>query len=104
MAAGTPPRVSESALLFSVQDSVICPKLSQGVNDLNEEYAGAPGWLGWLSVLTLDFSSGDDTMVHEFEPHIGLWVDSVEPAWDSLSLYPSPVSAHTYSFSLSQNK
>ena len=34
--------------------------------------------------LTLDFSSGHDLMVCEIEPPIG--ADSVEPAWDSLSL------------------
>ena len=34
---------------------------------------------------TLDFGSGHDLVVHEFEPHVGLWADSVEPAWDALS-------------------
>ena len=42
--------------------------------------------------LTLDFSSSHDLTVHEFEPHMGLCADSVEPSLDSvsLSLYPSP--------------
>ena len=35
--------------------------------------------------LTLDFGSAHDLMVCEFEPHIGLCADNVEPAWDSLS-------------------
>ena len=35
--------------------------------------------------LTLDFSSDHDLMVREFEPCIGLCVDIVEPAWDSLT-------------------
>ena len=35
--------------------------------------------------LTLDSASGHDLMVHEIEPHIGLWAEGVEPAWDSLS-------------------
>ena len=35
--------------------------------------------------LTLDFSSGHDLRVREFEPHTGLCADSGEPAWDSLS-------------------
>ena len=35
---------------------------------------------------TLDFNSGHDLMVHEFEPRVGLCADSVEPAWDGLSL------------------
>ena len=34
-----------------------------------------------------DFGSGHDLiMVHELEPRVGLCVDSMEPAWDSLSL------------------
>ena len=37
----------------------------------------------------LDFSHGHDLVVHGFKPHIGLCADSVEPAWDSLSL-PAP--------------
>ena len=43
---------------------------------------------------TLDFSSGHDFTVCEFEPHVGLHADVVESAWDSLSL----------SLSLSQDK
>ena len=43
---------------------------------------------------TLDFDSGHDLTVLEFEPHVGLRAgDSVEPARDSLSpsfLCPSP--------------
>ena len=34
---------------------------------------------------TLDFGSGHDLTVREFEPCMGLCADSVEPAWDSLS-------------------
>ena len=34
---------------------------------------------------TLDFSSGRDLAVREFEPRVGLLADSAEPAWDSLS-------------------
>ena len=33
----------------------------------------------------LDFSSGHELAIPEFEPHTGLHVGSVEPAWDSLS-------------------
>ena len=47
---------------------------------------------------TLDFSSGHDLAVGEFEPHSGLCDDSAEPAWDYLSL-PLP-----HSYALSQNK
>ena len=35
---------------------------------------------------TLDFGSGHDFVVCEFEPLVGLCADSVEPPWDSLSL------------------
>ena len=44
--------------------------------------------------LTLDFGSGHDLAVLEFEPCIGLYADSVELAWDSplsFSFYPSPL-------------
>ena len=36
--------------------------------------------------LTLDFGSGHDLMVRGIEPRVGLCADSVEPAWDFLSL------------------
>ena len=35
---------------------------------------------------TLDFRSGHDLTVFEIETHVGLFVDSMEPAWDFLSL------------------
>ena len=35
---------------------------------------------------TLDFGSGHDLTVRGIEPHSGLCADSIEPAWDSLSL------------------
>ena len=38
---------------------------------------------------TLDFGSGHDFTIRGFKPHIGLCADTVEPAWDSLSLSPS---------------
>ena len=34
---------------------------------------------------TLDFGSGHDFMVHGIESCVGLCIDNVEPAWDSLS-------------------
>ena len=47
-------------------------------------------WGVWVNQLvkhlTLDFGSGHDQMVGEFQPGIGLCADSAEPAWDSLSL------------------
>ena len=35
---------------------------------------------------TLDFSSGHDLTIHGFELQVGLYANSVDPAWDSLSL------------------
>ena len=35
---------------------------------------------------TLDFGSGHDLTVREFEPRVGLCADNTEPAWDSQSL------------------
>ena len=52
--------------------------------------------------LTLDFGSGHDLMVCEFEPHIGLCADSEEPARDSLS--PSLSALPLLSFSQNTNK
>ena len=58
----------------------------------------------WVAQLvkhpTLGFGSGRDLMVHQFKPHIGLHAESVEPAWESLTLSTPPLLTH----SLSQNK
>ena len=55
---------------------------------------------------TLDFGLGHDLVVREFKSQVGLCADSVEPAWDSLSLSLSlSLSAHPLlTFSPSQNK
>ena len=55
---------------------------------------------------TLGFGSVHDLTVCGFEPCIGLCADSVEPAWDSLSLLLSLplLCSHSLSLSLSQNK
>ena len=58
----------------------------------NDALVGAPGWLSRLSV---DFGSGHDLMVREFEPCIGLCAVSSEPGTCfrfcvSLCLCPSP--------------
>ena len=39
---------------------------------------------------TLALGSGHNLMVLEFEPRAGLCADSVESAWDSLTLCPAP--------------
>ena len=60
----------------------------------------------WVAQLvkhpSLDLSSNHDLTVHRFKFCIGLCTDSVEPAWDSVSLpfCPSP----TCSLSLKINK
>ena len=54
-----------------------------------------------VKCLTLDFSSGHDLAVLEFELRVGLLGGSVEPAWKFLSPSLCP-SLHT--LSLSQNK
>ena len=33
-----------------------------------------------VKCLTLDFGSGRDLAVREFEPHVGICADSIEPA------------------------
>ena len=53
---------------------------------------------------TLDSGAGHDLVVCEFEPRTGLCADSAEPAWDSLSLCPSPARVLSSVRSLSQNK
>ena len=56
---------------------------------------------------TLDFGSGHDLMVHGTESPVGLCADSMEPAWDSLSLLLSPnppLHVHTHMPSLSLSK
>ena len=42
----------------------------------------------WFKRPTLGLSSGHDLTVREFEPYVRLCADSVEPAWDFLSLSP----------------
>ena len=49
-----------------------------------------------LKHLTLGFGSGHDLTVCGFEPRIGLHANSAEPAWDSLSLCPSPACSFVF--------
>ena len=52
-----------------------------------------------------DFGSGHDLTVREFKPHVGLWADSAEPSWDSLSLLSlCPLLPSTRAFSLKIDK
>ena len=42
--------------------------------------------MAWLvKCLTFDFSLSHDLTACEFEPHVRLYGDGVEPAWDTLS-------------------
>ena len=56
-----------------------------GCFSLTKIHVGVPEWLSQLSAW-LDFGSGHDHLACEFEPCLGLCPDSMEPAWDSLSL------------------
>ena len=51
--------------------------------------------------LTLDFDSGHALMVRGIEPRVGLCANSMEPAWDSLSL---PLPALVYMCALPLSK
>ena len=53
---------------------------------------------------TLDFGSGHDLVLGEFEPGVGLWADSAKPAWDSLYLPLSLSAPPLLALSLTQNK
>lgn len=45
---------------------------------------------------TLDYGSGHDLTIHEFEPHTGFCTDSAEPpAWDSVCPFPARVLSQT---------
>ena len=68
----------------------------------NQKSSQVPGWLSQLSV---NFGSGYDLVVHQFETHTGLCVDISKLGacfgfCVSFSLYPSPAS-HSVSLSLS---
>ena len=54
-----------------------------------------------IKLSTVDFYSGHDLTVGEFELHMGLCTDSVKPAWDSLSPSLSLCPSHVLSLSLS---
>ena len=52
----------------------------------NKKEERGNAWVAQLvKHLTFAFGSGRDLTVHEFEPHVGLCANSVEPAWDPLS-------------------
>ena len=51
---------------------------------------GVPEWLSQFKCTTLDSNSDHNLTICEFEPCVGLCAESVEPAWDSLSLSAPP--------------
>ena len=67
-------------------------KLLSSTETLEDTTTRGPWMAQLVKHLTRDFSSGLDLVVHEFEPHIRLCADGVQPAWDSVSpsLCPSP--------------
>ena len=54
--------------------------------------------------LALDFGSGYDLTICGFKPHIRLFTDRVESAWDSLSVPPPLMLSLSLSLSLKINK
>ena len=65
-----------------------CVRLREECDHDNKETRGTR--VAWLvKRTTLDFSSDHDLMVCETEPHVGLRVNGLEPAWDSLSPFLS---------------
>ena len=66
--------------------------LLKSLNHSKIFYKISISWSTWLSTQfrsvkcpTLDFGSGHDLMIREFQSHVGLCTDSVKPAWDSFS-------------------
>ena len=63
-------------------------------------------WGTWVAQsvkhLTPRFGLGHDLLVRGFEPRIGPCADSAEPAWDSLSPFPSASLSLSFSVSLSK--
>ena len=57
-----------------------------------------------VKCLTLEFGSGHDLTVHQFEPHVGFPIDRAEPAWDVLtpSLSAPPLLTWVYVLPLSK--
>ena len=62
---------------------------------IKDAQTGAPVWLSQLSVQLLVSTQLKNSWLHGLKPPIGLCIDSVEPAWNSLStsLCPSPTCA-----------
>ena len=79
-----------------------CPSQNNNSNNINKQDLKHT-WGTCVAQLVkcpaFDLGSGHDLMVYKIEPRVGLCTDSMEPAWDSLSL---PLSlSFPLSFSLS---
>ena len=77
---------------------MVLPLCTTGPNVSKLALVGRLG--GSVKHPTLDFGSGHDLTVHEYESHVGLHAAGVEPARDSLFPSLSP----THALSLSQKK
>ena len=78
----------------------------EGLPEKETIHLGAPGWLSWL---TVQLWLSHELTVHEFQPHVGLCVDSSEPGAcfrfcvsPSLSAPPPFVLSLSLSLSLSK--
>ena len=79
------------------------PKVSPPRSEIRLYFRGT--WVAQsVKGLTLDFSSGHDLMVREFEPRVGLHTDGAEPACDSLSLLLSLPHPRSCSLTVKINK
>ena len=65
-------------------------------------YFGVPGWLSQLSISVL--AQVMILQFCEFKTRIGLCTGNAEPAWDSLSLFPSFPAPLLLTLSLSLSK
>ena len=59
--------------------------MNAAINHIQRNERGGAYVAQLVEHLTLDFGSGHDLIVREFEPYIRLCADGVEPGWDSLS-------------------
>ena len=69
-----------------------CQNSSEGLITFKKKAAqGLLGGAKSVELPALDFHSGPDLTVHD-EPCMGIYADSTQPAWDSLSLPLSSLS------------
>ena len=64
----------------------LCRVYNKGFSLLENKFEGR-GVAKWVDHPTLDLNLGHDLPVCGFKSHIGLCTDSMDPAWDSVSLF-----------------